>query len=165
MSTTTVTAVVMNSENQALSEYSGYDFNSFAELEGAYLGATQDGIFELTGDQDEYTSPTGNSPIPWKVRTGLSDFGTSLRKVMPYVYVGGKVGGDTYCHVLASERGDKTESWYDCATTRASPDTVRYSLGKGIRSKYLGVELSSPEGAAFYLDTLELMVLPTSRRW
>ncbi|MCK5611056.1 hypothetical protein KAR91_54790, partial [Candidatus Pacearchaeota archaeon] len=48
---------VMNTENNAVTEYSNFDFNSMCEFNGVYLGGNSNGIFQMTGDTDYAATP------------------------------------------------------------------------------------------------------------
>ena len=54
----------------AVVEYRNFPFNSFAAWNGSYFGASEHGIFELTGDDDD------GEPIDAWVRTAISNLGT-----------------------------------------------------------------------------------------
>jgi hypothetical protein len=45
--------MAMNLKHFAATEYSGFHFNSFAEMNGILLGAKSDGIYPLVGDSDK----------------------------------------------------------------------------------------------------------------
>jgi len=45
--------LAMNLRNFAVSEYENFDFNSFGQINGVYLGAKADGIYPLVGKTDQ----------------------------------------------------------------------------------------------------------------
>jgi len=47
--------LAMNLKNFAITQYDNFDFNSFAEFNGLYLGAKEDGIYPLSGSKDQNT--------------------------------------------------------------------------------------------------------------
>jgi hypothetical protein len=73
---------VVNMDTKASTRYEQFDFNSFAFVDGHYFGAQQDGVYLLEGDDDH------GDPIRASINFGLQNFGTSLMKHVPDVYVG-----------------------------------------------------------------------------
>lgn len=166
-----MTAFTLNTETLAgLSEYDSYVFGSLAELSGTYLATLSDGIYELEGDADSVI-PAGLSPpadpgtpIVAKARTGLMDLSTSARKTIPDVYLGYAADGRLVVKVTASERGEKTESWYEATQDRETADTLRFKLGKGIKGRYLGIEISNPDGQDFEVEVIQIRPVVLERR-
>lgn len=152
------TAWVMNTETLAPTEYTNYPFNSFAKLGQKYLGATETGIFELTGSNDAGTN------INAAIRSGLLDFGTSLKKRVPYAYLGYTSTGRLLLKVGTTDQGTKVEDWYELTETQAAPDSARFKIGKGLQARYWQFELTNAEGADFALDQVQFYPLVLSRR-
>ena len=74
--------LAMNLKNFAVTEYENFDFNSFAEFNGIFLGAKEDGIYPLVGSDDQGTDidakiTTGKAFIEhWRLRD-LFSYGLS----------------------------------------------------------------------------------------
>jgi len=151
-------AWVVNSENLALSRYSGYSFNSLAAFKTTYLGATDTGIYELEGADDAGTD------IDARIRTGLMEFGSSRQKAMPSAYLGYTADGSLGLKVITTEGGTKTETWYKLTETKGAPDTSRIKVGKGLKARYWGFELSNVDGSDFEVDHLHLYPVILTRR-
>lgn len=142
--------------------YEGYNFNSFATIDGVTYGASEAGIFRLDGNDDNGTD------IQTLVDFGSRSFGTSERKSLPYVYVGMAANGKTYLRVTTTEidrnnRPVNNTYTYQVRDNTEIMKTHRFEPGKGIRSTFLGLSLVS-EGAAFDLHNIEFMPLKTTRR-
>lgn len=140
-------------------EYQNFPFNSFAKWDSAYYGASEHGIFELTGDTDD-----GDEIAAW-VRSAINNFGTGRAKRMPTTYIGYTSSGTMVLKVVTTANGAKVEDWY---TLREKPATAmrdgRIKVGRGLSSVYWAWELHNVDGADFALDTIELMPLLLDRR-
>lgn len=153
-------AWVMNAETKAFSSYEQFPFNSFAHINGRYYGCSDDGIYELSGDDDD------GEPIAARVRTGLSNLGTGRMKRIPSMYLGYTADGALVLKVVTtSPQGDKEEHWY-----RLTPRTAhatregRIKIGRGLKSVFWGFEISNVDGAQFALDDLQLFPMMCDRR-
>lgn len=157
-STETVTgyALVLNLSNSALSEYNNYGFNSFAYFNGRYLGATSTGIFTLTGSSDNGTK------IQATARTGLQDGGTANRKGIEDAFIGLATEGILTAKVIGDDNRE-----YAGRPVQPRNDgivTERVRFGKGIRSRYLGIEIENKAGCDFTIENAELIIVPLMRK-
>lgn len=133
--------------------YEGYNFNSFATIDGVTYGAAEDGVYRLDGDDDAGTA------IQSLVDFGSLSFGTNNRKALPYVYVGMASGGKT---ILKVESDGKTY-FYEVRDSTEGMKTHRFELGRGLRSTFYGLTLIS-EGPAFDLHNIEFQPIELTRR-
>lgn len=146
---------VMNVETKGVSEYSNFNFNSMS----SGLGATSTGIYRLIGTDD------AGSNIDAYIKTGLIDFGTSLEKQVPYAYIGLNKSGDMLLKTIVDYRGSRKERWYEVAPKAIdATDTIRVSLGRGVKSRYWQFELTNKDGSDFEIDSIELLPLILKRR-
>jgi hypothetical protein len=147
-----ITTWVMNTRTAGVTEYQNYAFNSFARVGNVYLGASENGLYELLGDDDDGTD------IIATIRSGFAQWaGTHLGSFKgAYLAVAG--AGDYILRVLT--RDGKT---YNYRVTAATGKTVKVNMGKGLRSRYFAFELVST-GQDFDLDTLEFIPLIADRR-
>lgn len=156
-------AWVLNTENVAVSQYNNYPFNSFAELNGNYYGASSDGLYLLDGDDDAGTA------IQAYFRSPLTDFGNPNLKRLPEVYFGYTSSGDMVCKTtVTSLNGVKEEHWYrlearPAATVGATRET-RVPVGKGLKSVYWQFELHNINGADFEINTSRFWPMVLTRR-
>lgn len=81
--------VAMNTHLAAVTEFSGWGFNSFVSFGGHVFAASAGGIFELDASDADATAE-----IPAFFETGDVDFGDSRLKNVDRVYVEGVFGGD-----------------------------------------------------------------------
>jgi hypothetical protein len=152
---------VINTETRATSEYTNFPFNSFAQFAGKCYGASEDGIYELTGDDDAGT------PIDAFIRTGLMDFGSRQLKRMPDVFVGFSSASATplILKVITTTKDGKVEDWYDIVESPATATREgRFKVGRGLKAVYWQLELHNKGGADFDLDSIEWLPLALTRR-
>ena len=145
---------VLNTENEAISLYSNYNFNSIS----GELAASDTGIYQLTGDDDEGTL------IGASLKTALMDFGNNLHKQVPYTYIGFSSDGELILKAISNQNGVKKERWYHCKPSRDADATSRVQLGRGVKSKYWQFEIINVDGADFDIESFEPMPLSLKRR-
>ncbi len=150
----TVVATATSTKDGALTEYSNYDFNSFATIAGKYLGAGDDGLVELSGDDDMGVD------IGVSFETGLHDGGMKNVKWMPNVKV-----------VMKSDGSVKVRGVYDGVqkaqqTILTTVDVLmpkNVKLDKGPDGMLLGVQMENVDGAAFEVALIEMLPELTKR--
>lgn len=147
-----VTTWAMNTRTAAVTEYTNYNFNSFAQLGDKYLGATKDGLYELSGDTD------AGVDIIADIKSGFAQFAGVHLSSFKGAYIAVRGGGS---YVLRIFTGDGNR--YDYAVTADSMKTARINMGKGIRARYFAFELIS-SGQDFDLESLEFIPLVAKRR-
>lgn len=147
-----ITAWAVNTRTGATTEYQNFEFNSFAQMGGKYLAASDTGLYELTGDTDDGTN------IVARIKSGFAQFAGSHLTSFKAAYLGVRGGGD---YVLRLITGDgKT---YDYGVKAENMDTTKIVLGKGLRARYFAFELISA-GQDFDLDSVEFIPLVAQRR-
>lgn len=154
-------AWVMNTQSKSLAQYTNYPFNSFMTLGGRMYGATDTGVYRLGGDSD------AGLPIHARLRQGMSDFGTRLKKGFPSMYVGYTASGDLRLSVVAADprTGERVAHAYRLRARAA--DSVRegrVKVGAGLQSIYFDYVIENIDGAAFGLDVIEFLPLRVDRR-
>lgn len=147
-----ITTWAMNTRTAAVTEYSNYEFNSFARLGSKYIGASQDGLYELAGDDDEGTD------VIAEIKSGFAQWAGSRFTVFKGAYLAVRGGGN---FVLKLITGDDKEYVYGIAARDMRSTKIR--LGKGIRTRYFRFELIST-GQDFDLEALEFVPLVAERR-
>jgi hypothetical protein len=147
-----ITTWSMNTRTAAVTEYSNYAFNSFAQMGHKYLGASDDGLYELVGDDDD-----GESIIA-HIKSGFAQWAGSHFTMFKGIYLG--VRGDG-AYVLKLITGDGKTYIYNVAAQDMR--TTKITTGKGLRARYFAFELISA-GQDFDLDTIEFVPLAADRR-
>lgn len=146
------TTWAMNTRNAAITEYQNFAFNSFATIGGRYFGASDQGLYELQGDDDNGTS------IIALLKGGLMQFGGTQLSRLKEAYIAVRNGGG---FVLKIVTGDGLT--YTYGIDARSMRSTKVHMGKGQRARYFSYELTSV-GQDFDLDTLEFVPIVVQRR-
>jgi len=148
-------AYVVNTQSKGISTFENFGFNSFSYP----YAATNEGIYKL----DEGITDDGTA-IDCTIKTGLMDFGTALKKQVPYAYLGIQEDGRVLLKTVSNDRGIKKERWYEVQSYTNATDTTRVQMGKGVKAKYWQFELSNIEGESLSLESMEVLPLVLKRR-
>ncbi len=147
--------LILNTENNGLSEYYNYRFNSFAFFNGQYLGANENGIYVLLGDNDD------GSNINAEVKTSLSDYNDSYQKRIHNVVLGIDTD-DTMAVSINNEQYQDNKS--DLVVSgQVGLGNYKYKANKGMKGRYWSVKVKNVSGADFSLDNIKAMVEILSR--
>ena len=154
----------------ALTEYQNYTFNSMANFDGESYGAGPNGIFKLSGEDDNGTD------IAWTLRTGFIDGynpsrtqrgglnGTQAaqQKRLEEMLLAMRFDGPVKVRVWTDE-----ENYYDYNVVNYREDVlhvVRAKLGKGLKSRYFRVELTGVNNTSAHVAAISLPMVPLKRR-
>lgn len=146
---------IMNSENFAVSNYTNYDFKSFAKISGKYYGVQDDGLYLLEGDMDD------GEFIKGIIRTGKMDLETSNLKNINKAYIGFRGDGTVIMKVVADEA---YETWFEVSPSRTDLHTEQFKLSKGINARYWQFEIITEDSTKLELDTIELFPIILKRK-
>jgi hypothetical protein len=148
--------VSINTVNKSVSEYLNYPFNSFATLGDKMLGADENGLYLLEGDDDD------GSPIAATFRLALQDFKTSLLKRLIMCYVGIKFIGQI--NIKTVDEAESLGAARPMTSIVDKKQRLRVKFARGPRNSYWAVDISNNAGEDFNLDMVELEAVPTGRR-
>lgn len=148
-------ALSYNTQSGGISEFTNYAFNSFSYP----YAANSDGIYKLDDSIDD-----NGVAIDASIRTGLMDFGTSLKKQVPVAYIGLTEEGRCLLRVISTDHGIKKERWYEVNARNNALDNTRIKMGKGVKGRYWQFELSNIEGEDFGIESLEMLPFILKRR-
>lgn len=148
------TTWAINAETGASTRYEGYDYNSFAEINGRYYGAKSDGIYLLNGNDDN------GEPIDARVGFGKQDFGTSAHKTVSNAYIGVASEGNLFMTVTVGDN----EYTYPTRNYGENLATQRADLGRGLKANYIEFELHNCDGEDFELSSVEFVAASLNRR-
>jgi hypothetical protein len=157
----TFTTWAVNTRTGSTTEYTNWQFNSFAQINGKYVGANATGLYELNGPDDAGTS------IIADIKGGLMQLGGSKFTSFKAAYLGVRGGsaalldGDAGQFYLKLETGDGTV--YTYLVNARDMKTTKVNLGKGLRARYFSYQLIST-GQDFDLDSIEFLPIVEKRR-
>lgn len=121
--------------NQAVGKYTGFDFNSFANVGGRLFGFSDSGVFEIIGSTD------AGSPIPFFLmseshsKTG-GDAGLGMLLPHTAYVVGDLPESPSVVDMFIATDDDEVYS-YPVGETNTRLSTARVPLGRGLRSRFL----------------------------
>lgn len=141
--------IVLNTLTGAVSEYTRHAFHS---LTPTHAGAAT-GLYEFGGDTDD------GLPIVSSIRLPATLRESTLKKHLSMVYVSMQGQGEAQLTV----HGPGATQWDYGFPLRTSGQT-RCAVGRGIRENYLGFGLGNPDGQAFTLDRVEVLVHESKNR-
>lgn len=153
------TAWAINTRTQAVTEYRGFVYNSFATMGRKYIAADQNGLYELNGPSDDgvkvYASLTGGFLEP----NGGKFAG--LKGV--YLGLAGQGNMSNPSWLLKIDTGDGRELTY---RTTANPNlmTTKFRIGKGLKARFLGWHVETEDGQDFCFDSIEFVPSMSGRR-
>lgn len=149
---------VINLVTQAPYFYSNYDFTGFATQGERQFAVRDDGIYELTGDSDD------DAPIEAHVTTGLLDFGEPHLKGITAAYVGCQSDASMMMTVQVPQSTQSQDADYLIPATSTTSRLTRLKIGKGVKSRYWQFSVTNTNGAAFELETLDVLPVVLQRR-
>jgi hypothetical protein len=149
-------AIVMQIENQTLTTYTEFGYNSFARFAGKNLAASGAGLFELAGNDDN------GLPISGTVTFGTTDFGSAFTKIIDRLYVGYRSQADM---VLRIRTDDEDVNYYTLPISdQVGLATQRVKPGKGLTGRYWQFTLQNLDGTDFTIDTVDVKSAQLTRR-
>jgi hypothetical protein len=137
-----------NTRLGAVTEFSNYKFNSFARIGKDYYGAGPDGLYRLDGATDN------GANINWSLRTGRHDDKVTVMKRVPQVVLGLRSNGNITVRVWSDDN-----TFHDYPLPKVQTNTIhqhRVVPGKGMESRYFGVELRGVNNATLELDSMQI---------
>ena len=140
--------IILNTLSRAVSEYSDQGFQSITPT---HAGSVM-GLYEFGGDLDI------DRPVVADVRLPATLRDSTLKKHIRAIYVSVKSSGNFDVNVFGN-----TQKWKYAMPVRSSGQS-RCIVGKGIRENYLGFGLTTPQGQAFTLDRVEVLLLESKTR-
>lgn len=140
--------IVCNTLSGAVSEYTRHGFQSITPT---HAGSAT-GLYAFGGDTDDGLPIVADIRLPPTLRD------STLKKYLNMVYLSMSGQGTAEFTVFG-----KTQDWAYEFPLRDSGQT-RCKPGGGIRENYLGFGLSNPQGQAFTLDRVEVLLLESKNR-
>lgn len=147
------TGWAMNTRTSAVTEYSNFTFNSFSRMGNIYLGASENGLYELRGDDDS------GEDVESLIRGGFMRFGGTKLSRLKAAYISMRAPNSKV--LLKIETADGAEYIYQIDTR--SMRNSKVDMGKGQRATHFTYELQTI-GQDFDLDTIEFVPIVMQRR-
>lgn len=149
-------ALNVNLSNLAVTQFCNYNFNSFCRIGDKYFGASNSGIFELTGEDDAGTS------IEAFFELLVSDFGISNVKRIRKLYVGYETKGNLTVIVKDNDDNKRTYTLSYLDYDRQNGSQV--NIGRDGLGRYWQVRIDNVDGCYFAIDSIELLLTILGRK-
>jgi hypothetical protein len=147
---------VVNAHNFAVTEYTNYEFNSFAKIGGNYFAAGPNGLYQLhSADADDGVD------IDAVLRTGKLNVGDGHQSRVEHAYLGVQSDGQL---LLKTVTGDEKVRWYKSGTPKTGLDNIRIKLGRGVKSAYWQFEIANIDGQDLEVENMQFFPVILSRR-
>ena len=150
-------AWTLNTETGAATSYTNFEFSSLAFYDGVLYGTAPDGLFVLSGEDDNGRAITADT------QTGFVDFKTSRHKRISDIYLG-YTGGALECSVEAYGATDEIYSYTLEERTADTPRNNRFKVGRGLKSRYWRVRVQNVAGADFQIYDVTAVAGTSGRR-
>lgn len=153
---TVLKSLVINVKTSGLTTFENYLFNSMCHFQGKNLGATATSINDLDlGNTDN------GAIIDWNFKIGQIDLHLKTKKKLRQAWLSCQISGNLIVTVITAD-GDEYE--YKATSYAATEEGVRVKFGKGIRSKYVSLDVKNEEVSAIELDAIRLNLDSAARK-
>jgi hypothetical protein len=149
--------IVMNTKNNAVSEYLNYGFNSMTRFNGANLIADQNGIYE----QDSSEVDDSVYKIKCAIKTGRVDTWREVKQLMRNGWLNYQTDGDARVTTVANKT--KTREYYLPYVNIENLDEMverRIKFERGIKERYFDFKIENVDGANIEIDKLTVTLEP-----
>ena len=133
------------------SQYSNYNFNSMCKFGDKYLGANENGIFELNSGELDVAAL-----IESIIELLTTDLGVSNQKRIRSVYVGYEADGDLLL-VVYDDDSNQREFILDPNHTDNEQSSAKVPVGRDGKGRYWTFRIENIAGADFSIDNIELV--------
>lgn len=151
-------ALNINLSNMAVTQYCNYSYNSFCKIGDKYFGASDSGIFKLTGDSNNGTD------IDAFFELVVSDFGVSNVKRIRSVYVGYEAKGDLLITLKDNEDNKRSYTLSHITSAYDRQTGSKVSVGRDGIGRYWQVRIDNINGVFFAVDSIEILAVILGRK-
>ena len=154
--------VCMELTGARVSQYAGYDFNSFAKFNNQYLGAGNNGIFVLdSGDYDYQAGSQTN--IDSFFETVLSDMGAGSEQRVRFVTVEAEFDGPLSIQMTCNETESHSKAVGRSRETSIS-GAYRVTGRRDIKGRFWSFRVDNVGGSDYSIDRLIITPVVTGRQ-
>lgn len=150
-------AIVMHLFSHAVSHYVNFNFNSLAHFNGLFLGANEEGIFPLGGDNDLGVE------IQAYIRSGVHDLADDgIVKLPKEAWMAYRSNGQMELGIEVDEDKNPYRYVFDKSATKITE--ARKPLAKGVTQRFYTFMIKNKEGSNFDLQSLRILGDKISRK-
>jgi hypothetical protein len=140
---------VMNVQNQGVSSYSNFNFNSFFQIGNDLYGCADTGLYKLEGSVDV------TDKVVAVVESGSSNFDSPKLKAIADCYIDIRANEDVYFGLVANEQIDRNEYVIQFDQVEGM-HRRRVKVAKGIKASTWKIKIRS-EDDAFFVQKVEVI--------
>ncbi len=143
--------IAMNLQNKAVTEYLNYGFNSFANINGVFYGARDDGIWKLEGNKDN------GLEIDAEILSGVFDFWAGEKTKPRKAWITFRADGRVSLKVIR----DENEVWEEDFPGLYFLEKIEEAgttIAKGIKERFLAFGIRNKAGSDFEIDSFRILV-------
>jgi len=150
-------AWAMNIGTGAVTQFTNFPFRAFVRFNNQYYGiGMSGGLYLLEGDTDAGTA------IPWEFETGMDDLDNPAQKGILGVYVDGLIQKGAELTVITDTRARYVYP-LSAPNTATEYRPHRVLVGRGIRSRSIGLAMRSTVGGYVEVNQLAPMYVVSKR--
>jgi hypothetical protein len=151
-------AFVMNLAHFGVSEYENYFLNSICDYHGMeiYIGASEDGIFVLDGDDD------AGVEIDATIAMGTEDLWAGVMKRLREGFISIR-GGDVSLGLILDE-GRLDPVMLNLEPVTKAIHERRFKIPRGLKNRFFNLLIKNIDGSDFDLESARIFVDPIQRR-
>ena len=137
-----------NLEVRATTQFKNYAFNSMVNFGSRKLAASDQGLFDLGGDDDNGT------PIDAHFELIATDFGIPNPKRLRFLYFGFESEGDLEIAVKADLEAERA---YPLPAGKTGQQRTRVPIGRDGQGRYWSLIIRNKNGCEFAMDSIYVM--------
>jgi len=147
----------MNKSNLAVTQFSNYDFNSFATFAGRTLALKEDGIFILDSGGTDI-----EDNIPAKVEFPVNDFGSVSQKRVRRIYCEGEFFGKNM--LVKTENGEGNPRSFVMSSPTEKEGGIFADISRDGKGRFWKFIVENTSGGDFSIDSLSAVLVVLGRR-
>lgn len=149
----------LNLEGIQHSQFANYNFNSMARIGKTYVGANENGIYEIdTGGSDDGT------PIEAFFELPTSDWGISFQKRLRSAYAGYETDGGDLAITFRNDEGHERTFLLTANHTGNLQHGTKVFGARDMKGRYWMVRVDNINGADFSIDHIEVVPVILGRK-
>ena len=134
---------------RAATQYTGLDFNSYANFKGKQVAVSSSGVYQVCcGDDDDGTAISGYFSL------GKTALGVQQPKVITHAYIMVKSDKDMELDVTVDDKDTVT---YSVPVSSTGLQRIRVTFAKGSRGWYWAFKLKNKLGYDFSIDSIQVL--------
>lgn len=147
-------AWVLNPMLGRFTQYTNYPFNSFMPVGNNLFAFSEDGLYKLTGSDDNGTD------INARFRSGLMDFGSSQAKNARFVALGASSSGEILLKVTTTRNSNRITDVYRLVPRNSGQmDRITKELSNARQAQYWEFEIENVDGASIEMEEIAWRVM------